>query len=50
MIKVLKINSKSFDICENEITEKDLIIALKIMPNCKSPRHDGLTKEFYEHF
>ena len=35
--------------CESEITEKDLISALKSMPNSKSPRHVGLTKEFYEH-
>ena len=43
-------NSKSFDICESEITEKDLITALKSMTIGKSPGHDGLTKEFYEHF
>ena len=42
--------SKSFDICESETTEKDLISALKSMPNGKSPGNDGLTKEFYEHF
>ena len=28
----------------------DLIIALKCVPNCKSPGHDSLTKEIYEHF
>ena len=39
--------SKSFDICESEITEKDLITALKSMPIGKSP---GLTKEFYKNF
>ena len=44
------LNSESFDICESEITEKDLITAYKSMPIGKSPRHDGLTKEFYEHF
>ena len=42
--------SKSFNICESEITEKDLITALKSIPNGKSPGHDGSTKEFYEHF
>ena len=36
------LTSKSFDICESEITEKGLISALESM--------DGLTKEFYEHF
>ena len=44
------LTSKSFDICESEITEKDLVITLKIMPYGKSPGHDVLTKEFYEHF
>ena len=34
----------------SEITEKDLITAFKSMPNSKSHWHDGLTKEFYEHF
>ena len=49
-IALPNLNSKSFDICESEITEKDLITALKSMPIGKSPGHDGLTKEFYEHF
>ena len=49
-IALPNLTSKSFDICESEITEKDLITALKSMPNGKSPGHDGLTKEFYEHF
>ena len=34
-------NSKDVDICKSEITEKDLIIALKSIPNCKSPGYDG---------
>ena len=41
--------SKSFDICESEITKKDLTIPLTSMPTAKSPGHYGLTKEFYEH-
>ena len=49
-IALPNLTSKSFDICESEITEKDLITALKSMPNRKSPGNDGLTKEFYEHF
>ena len=35
--------------CENKITEKDLIPALKSMPNSKSPGHDGLNKKIYDH-
>ena len=49
-IALPNLTSKSFDICESKITEKDLITALKSMPYGKSPGHDGLTKEFYEHF
>ena len=49
-IALTNLTSKSFDICESEIAEKDLITALKSMPNGKSPGNDGLTKEFYEHF
>ena len=49
-IALPNLTSKSFDICESEITEKDLITALKSMPYGKSPGHDGLTKEFYKHF
>ena len=42
-IALPNLTSKSFDICESEITEKDLITALKIMPIGKSPGNDGLT-------
>ena len=49
-IALPNLNSKSFDICKGEITEKDLITALKSMHNGKYPGHDGLTKEFYEYF
>ena len=49
-IALPNLNSKSFDICENEIKEKDLITALKSMPNSIFSGHDGLIKEFYEHF
>ena len=44
------LTSKSFDTCESEITEKDLIAAPKSMPNGKSSGHGGLIKEFYEQF
>ena len=36
--------------CEGEITEKELLKALKSMENYKSPGNDGLSKEFYETF
>ena len=49
-IALPNLNSKIFDIRESEITEKELITALKSMPKGKSRRYDGLTKEFYEHF
>ena len=42
--------SKNFDIWQNEITEKDLITAIKSIPNGKSPGHDDLTKKFCQHF
>ena len=35
------LNFKSFDICEREITEKSLIIALKSIPNGKPTGHGG---------
>ena len=33
--------------CEKNISEKELLEALKSMPNDKSPGNDGLTKEFF---
>ena len=36
--------------CEKEISEKEVIDALKSFSNNKSPGNDGLTKEFYEAF
>ena len=44
-ITLQNLNSKRFDICESQITEKHLITALKSIPNGKAPVHDGLTKE-----
>ena len=37
-------------ICDIELTEKDLYDSMKSMENDKSPRNDGLTKEFYVTF
>ena len=36
--------------CEFLLSEKDLLLVLKSMPNNKSPGNDGLTKKFYEVF
>ena len=36
--------------CEFILSEKDLLLVLKSMPNNKSPSSDGLTEEFYEVF
>ena len=44
------LTSKGFDKCESEITQKDLITALKSMLNGKSPGHDDLTKTFMNTF
>ena len=33
-----------------EITEDNLLVALKSIPYNKTPRNDGLSKEFYETF
>ena len=35
---------------KGEITEEELLKALKKTPNNKSPGNDGITKEFYEAF
>ena len=49
-IALSNLTFKSFDICESEITEKDLITALKSISNNKPPGHNGLTKESYKKF
>ena len=36
--------------CENDLTENELLIALKSMQNNKTPGNDGLMEEFYETF
>ena len=44
------INNDFFNLCENDLTEDELLISLKSMQNNKTPGNDGLTKEFYENF
>ena len=36
--------------CEKDITEKQLLEALKSMSNDKPPGNDGLTKKFFDTF
>ena len=44
------INNDFFNLCENDLTEEELLISLKSIQNNKTPDNDGLTKEFYETF
>ena len=44
------INNDFFNLCENHLTEDELLISLKSMQNNKATGNDGLTKEFYETF
>ena len=38
------------DLCDKDLSESELYMALLDMENNKSPRNDGLTKEFYVFF
>ena len=38
------------ELCEGELTEKEVKDALNKMENNKTPGNDGLTKEFFETF
>lgn len=38
------------NICEGELTEKEIYTALTSIASNKSPDTDGLTKEFYDTF
>ena len=44
------IRDENYNICEAEITEDNLLVALKSITNNKTPGNDGLSKEFYETF
>ena len=44
------INDENYTICEAESTEDNLLVALKSIPNNKTPQNNGLSKEFYETF
>ena len=43
-------NNDFFDLCENDLTEDEILSSLKDTQNNKTPGNDGLTKEFYETF
>ena len=42
------INNDFFNLCENDLTEDELLISLKSMQNNKTLGNDGLKKEFYD--
>ena len=44
------ISNENYVICETDITEDNLFVALKSMSNNKSPGNDGLSEEFYQPF
>ena len=50
VIDVPKLSEDQVNLCEKDLTEKDLYKSLRSMQNEKSPGNDGLTKEFYETF
>ena len=49
-ISTKTLTNERYDLCENKISETDLFDSMKSMKNNKTPRNDGLTKEFYEAF
>ena len=50
MLHLPTISDDNYNICEAEITEDNLLVALKSIPNNKTLGNDGLSKEFYETF
>ena len=50
LISIPVLAGEQWQKCEGPILESELLKALKNMSNNKSPRNDGLTKEFYETF
>ena len=49
-ISIPLLTGEQSQICEDPISENELLIALKNISNNKSPRNDGLTQEVYETF
>ena len=50
LVSIPQLTEDQFKDCEFILSEKDLLLVVKSMPNNKSPSNDGLTKEFYEVF
>ena len=44
------ISDHNYNICEAKVTDDNLLVALKSVPDNKTPGNDGLSKEFYETF
>ena len=44
------ISDEIYTICEAEVTEANLLVALKSIPDDKTPGNNDLSKEFYETF
>ena len=49
-LQIPKLSDNDCLLCEGELSESELYDALKNMPNNKSPRNDGLIKEFFLSF
>ena len=49
-IQLPTIIDENYTTFEAEITEDNLLVALKSIHNNKTPRNDNLSKEFYETF
>ena len=43
-ISLSVINNDFFNLCENDLTEDELLISLKSIQNNKTPSNDGLTR------
>ena len=49
-ISITLLSEEKKNSCEGEITEEEILKALKSMKNNKSPGNDGISKEFYQTF
>ena len=47
IIHLPTVSVENYTKCEAEITKGSLLVALNSIPNNKTPRNDGLSKEFY---